>query len=923
MRPEDSSSTRARLYAPTPVAESWSLVTNKQGTPPERLARRFAFVEQILRMCCALLDAERHARKLQPPSDRLQLIRQLDRPTLGLRANAVKALAKVIRADAPTSVLTPLAVALTDESSTLYRGVSRLVDARNRWAHDGLKSVTEEESRFTLAETQGETLAVAGIVELLVDAPIVVIERVERPLKGQPVAKIISFIGADPLVFDHPDPPALVPRHPYMLTQAGLAVPLAPWLMFGRFNQATEHLRLLDRVDKERGVGSFLRGDEPNAQPHPEVQTNLLNPDALDGLMGDLFGPDPKAASLWAALVAPRTSATPQSLSLPGFRVGRLLGRGASGAVWEATRIDDGRVVALKVLRPELMESPERRARLAREHSLLVGLSHPGVARVYSLLDDTPHGPVLEMERVNGRPLSSVVTEAPLRPLDAARLCAQLLDALGAVHAANVVHRDLKPENILIQADGSPRLVDFGIARRVEGERLTSTLDRLGTQGFAAPEQHRGEEVDARADLYAVGQLMVWMCGASDVGALPGGLQRVVRRAIQARATERYPSAAALREDLRALIEHGWEGPPVGLGDLLPGGLRIVRQLGSPRSGVYLFRAEPLGGGHEVAVLVSGTDLAERQAFLAAFKAAGDDTLRAMRCNGARVSEDGLHFAELHGESAEEHATRLFGAVEAASAWDKLPSADEVFAGVGAAAAVGAAALGALFVKRSLDERAKAASTQKAAAAQASAPKASAPKAAAGSSAASAATKLAGAALGGLLLHKALSKGAAAEPERPAPPPPAAAPPPAPAVLAQAQLIGLLLLALSHGTREHFVSKELWVRLCKTPLASLAVLLGPEAVSFAGPVGDGLTQLSGRGQALVTLNKLNQPGVDVESIHAAVKVVRALREVFRQASAKVKPETLAPFARRAPEGWEVAFVQGQSVTWTRALPLKG
>ncbi|MCK6524871.1 serine/threonine protein kinase [Myxococcota bacterium] len=933
MRPEDSSSTRARLYAPTPVAESWSLVTNKQGAPSERLARRFAFVEQILRMCCALLDAERHARKLQPPSDRRQLIRQLDTPTFGLRANAVKALAEVIRVGAPTSVLAPLAVTLTDETSTLYRGLSRLVDARNRWAHDGLKSVTDEESRITLAETHGETLAVAGIVELLVDAPIVVVEHVERPLKGPPVGKIISFIGADPLVFDHPDPPPLAPRRPYMLTQAGLAVPLTPWLMFGRFNQATEHLRLLDRADKERGVGRFLRGDEPSAQPHPEVEANLRDPVALDELMGELFGPDPKVASLWAALVAPRTGSTPQSLSLPGYRVGRLLGRGASGAVWEATRLDDGRVVALKVLRPELMESPERRARLAREYRVLVGLSHPGVARVYSLLDDTPHGPVLEMERVNGRPLSSVVNEAPLRPLDAARLCAQLLDALGAVHAANVVHRDLKPENILIQADGSPRLVDFGIAHRVEGERLTSTLDRLGTQGFAAPEQHRGDEVDARADLYAVGRLLVWMCGAADVGALPGGLQRVVRRAIQARASDRYPNAASLHDDLRALIQHGWEGPPVGPGDLLPGGLRLVRQLGSPRSGVYLFRAEPLGGGHEVAVLVSGTDPSERQAFRAAFKAAGDDTLRAMRCNGARVSEDGLHFAELHGESAEEHATRLFGAVETSSAWDKLPSADDVFAGVGAAAAVGAAALGALFVKRSLDERAKAASAAQAsaqasaqaaapkAAPQDAAPKASAPKAAAGASAASTATRLAGAALGGLLLHKTLSRGGVDEPERPAPTPSAA--PSAPAVLTQAQLIGLLLVALSHGTREHFVNKELWGRLCKTPLASLAVLLGPEAESFAGPVGDGLTQLSGRGQALLTLSKLKQPGVEVESIQAAVKLVRALREVFRQASAKVSPETLAPFARRSSESWEVAFVQGQSVTWTKALPLKG
>jgi hypothetical protein len=913
----DSSSTRARLYAPTPLAESWGLVTNKQGSHNERLMRRFAFVEQILRLCCGLLDAERAARGIAAPGERRQLVRQLDAPTLGHRANAALALAGVVRRDAPTSVLAPLAIELSDVTSKLYRGLARLVEARNRWAHDGLKSVSEEECAVALAETQAETLSLAGIVELLLDAPILVIEKITDTLGGPPIGKVISFVGREPQVIELPNPPALTPGRPFMLTREGLAVPLTPWVMFGRFGEATEHLRLLDRVNKD-GVGAkFVSGDNPHGQEHPEVKVDLRVPEALDPLMGRLIGPDPKVAALWRALVAPRVAADPSGMQLQGYTVGRLLGRGASGAVCEATRHEDGRAVALKVLRPELVESPERRARLAREYALLAPLSHPGVARVYALRDDTPHGPVLEMERVEGRPLSTLLSDGPMKPIDATKLCVKLLDALIVVHGASVVHRDLKPENILVQSDGSPRIVDFGIARHAHSERLTGTLDKLGSQGFAAPEQHRGDEIDARADLYAVGKLLVWMCSraeaAEGVGGLPGALQRVARRATQPLPSDRYLDAASFRAELQTILQDGWDGPPMGLGDLLPGGLRLVRQLHSPRSGVYLFRAAPVEGGAEVAVLISGADPKERLAFRETFRQASPAELKQMSCKGARVSEDGLVFAEIDGDAAEEHAARLFGSVQAASAWDELPSADAVFAGVGAAAAVGAAALGALFIKRNLDERQKAAAT--------ATPSSKAAQAASPPPVASPAATQRAAAVGlGALLGKVLGEKATAKaPSQAA----GQAPPSGPAVLAQAQLIGLLLVALTRATREHHVTNQVWVKLCKTPLASLAFLLGSEGATLSGPVGDGLTSIGGRGQALVVLTKLSQPGVDVETIRAAVQTVRALREVVHQASSRVDPATLAPLARRNAEAWEVLFVQDTGNTWVKALPLKG
>lgn len=914
MASADSSSTRARLYAPTPLAESWGLVTNRQGSHHKRLMHRFVFVEQILRLCCGLLDAERAAQRLKAPGERKVLLEQLHGPTLGSWFQAAFAFAKAVKRHAPQSPLLALAERLADESSRLHLGLDLIIDLRNDWAHHRIDLSDEATCEGFLDQTREATQDLAELGELFLDTPIIVVERVRSLPGGARIAKIVSFVGLEPQVIEREGVPTLPERQPLMLTPDGRAVPLTPWVMFGSFDEPKEHLRILDQLDNKQA--QYVRGDDTERRAHPDVKKDLAQPGAIDTLMGPPIPPDPSLVALWRVVVSPRQEQPPPP-ALVGYTLTKPLGRGASSAVWEATRDDDGRVVALKVLRPELLDSPERRARLQREYALLTRLQHRGVARVYTILPDTPHGPVLEMQRVYGRPLSAVVHEAPMRPADATRLCVELLNALAAVHAAKVVHRDLKPENILVQADGAPCIVDFGIAQTAQGERLTGTLDRLGSPGFAAPEQHRGDKVSGQADLYAVGKLLVWMCAgrhdAEGLARLPGALQRVVRRATQARPADRHPDAAALRAELSGLLLDGWDGPPVGVGDLLPGNLRLIQALGGPRAGVHLFRATHVRGGGDLAVLVSGGDAEDRRRFEETLAAASPATLRLAGCRGVHTSDDGLIvFAELHWKGAEANAARLFlDSDTPSSMWDKLPGADTLLAvGAVGAAAVGALAL-ALFFDQELDTLIPGDEGE------GGAPLPSGERSALGAVGVGAA-----AGVGAVLMTKALKGAPGGKPKTSAPaedpPPPSGA-----AVLAQVQLIGLLLAALLRASREHHVSPQLWAKLCKTPLASAALLLGPESDLFTGPVGQGLSALPERPKTLGQLTKLSQPHVDVPTIRAAVQTVRALRGVFRRAVSGVSQAALAPLARRGPEAWEVLFVQGQTTTWVKALPLKG
>ena len=189
-----------------------------------------------------------------------------------------------------------------------------------------------------------------------------------------------------------------------------------------------------------------------------------------------------------------------------GYRIERKIGEGGMGAVFKGVHPAFGQEVAIKVLDPLLARDPELRARFVQEARIQMGLRHQGIVQVLTGQVDGD-SPCLVMEFVDGMSLADVLARrGALPPAEAARIFVQVLDAVAHAHAQGVVHRDLKPGNILVQADGTAKVADFGIAKVVGDARMTRTGTTMGSPHYMAPEQVLGrKEIDARADIYALG----------------------------------------------------------------------------------------------------------------------------------------------------------------------------------------------------------------------------------------------------------------------------------------------------------------------------------------------------------------------------------------------------------------------------------
>lgn len=187
------------------------------------------------------------------------------------------------------------------------------------------------------------------------------------------------------------------------------------------------------------------------------------------------------------------------------YELVRPLGHGAMAVVDLARDLELDRLVALKRLAENLARDDEVRRRFLREARLAARLAHPNVVRVFDVGQDGD-APFIAMEYVEGETLAQAVARrGPLPAAEVAALGLQACAALAAAHAAGLVHRDVKPQNLLLGADGVLKLGDFGIAAGQDGTRLTVAGTVLGTAGYLAPEQARGEQVTAAADLYGLG----------------------------------------------------------------------------------------------------------------------------------------------------------------------------------------------------------------------------------------------------------------------------------------------------------------------------------------------------------------------------------------------------------------------------------
>ena len=190
------------------------------------------------------------------------------------------------------------------------------------------------------------------------------------------------------------------------------------------------------------------------------------------------------------------------------YELVRPLGHGAMATVDLAQDVELDRPVAVKRLAENLARDEDLQRRFLREARLAARLAHPNVVRVFDVGEDEGR-PFIAMEYVEGETLAELLAQRGQLPVtEAATLGTQICAGLAAVHAAGLVHRDVKPQNLLLRRDGVLKLGDFGIAAGHEGTRLTLAGTVLGTAGYLAPEQARGEQVTAAADIYAVGAVL-------------------------------------------------------------------------------------------------------------------------------------------------------------------------------------------------------------------------------------------------------------------------------------------------------------------------------------------------------------------------------------------------------------------------------
>jgi serine/threonine protein kinase len=186
------------------------------------------------------------------------------------------------------------------------------------------------------------------------------------------------------------------------------------------------------------------------------------------------------------------------------YRILTRLGRGGMGTVYRAVDETLDREVAIKVLNSEVSDA-KLMARFRAEATMLARLNHPEIATIFEIVK-TDTDLMMVMELVRGETFDQLsIRSGPLAPERAAYLVAQVLNGLAYAHRAGIVHRDLKPANVMVTDSGTVKIMDFGIARVLGAEHLTTDGTMMGTPAYMAPEQVLGKEVDARADLYSAG----------------------------------------------------------------------------------------------------------------------------------------------------------------------------------------------------------------------------------------------------------------------------------------------------------------------------------------------------------------------------------------------------------------------------------
>jgi serine/threonine protein kinase len=278
--------------------------------------------------------------------------------------------------------------------------------------------------------------------------------------------------------------------------------------------------------------------------------------------------------------------------SLGNYEIIDKLGEGGMGEVWRARDERLHRMVAIKILPPDVAGDPSRRARFELEARALAALNHPNIVGVYDVGQDDGRAYIVS-ELVEGESLRALLDRGPLPVRKAIEIAVQMAEGMAAAHALGIVHRDLKPENAMLTRGGQVKLLDFGLAKQSQesaGDTTTTmALSQpgtvLGTAGYMSPEQVRAEPVDARSDIFSFGcvlyetiagkrafqaatgvETMNAILNAEPQGfeieqaKMPAALATIVRRCLEKQKEQRFQSAADLAFALRSITNTSASG---------------------------------------------------------------------------------------------------------------------------------------------------------------------------------------------------------------------------------------------------------------------------------------------------------------------------------------------------------------------------
>ncbi|MCX6564287.1 MAG: serine/threonine-protein kinase [Candidatus Aminicenantes bacterium] len=303
--------------------------------------------------------------------------------------------------------------------------------------------------------------------------------------------------------------------------------------------------------------------------------------------------------------------------NLKHYTIESTLGTGGMGIVYLARDTKLQRLVAIKLLKPELVSDPNRKSRFLREARAAAALTHPAIAQVYDI-DEVDGTTFIVMEYIDGRTIGRLIRDGELDLIGAVEIACQVAEGLAKAHDSGIIHRDIKSDNIMVTKDGHAKLLDFGLAKLLEADTdmdtaaadpadltRTRTQDRtqtmpgavMGTITYMSPEQARGQELSPASDIFSFGIVLYEMVagerpfkGDTPLDTMhsiafeepkpvtlvkkniPPQLHRIITRCLRKRREDRYPNAHALADDLKGVKQELESGTRTRL----PAGTRLL-----------------------------------------------------------------------------------------------------------------------------------------------------------------------------------------------------------------------------------------------------------------------------------------------------------------------------------------------------------